>query len=93
MNCWKCGATLDLTRDGRIGFRTECDRCGSGLHCCVNCQYYKPGMPNDCLVLGTEFIADRERNNFCEEFKAKGTGPEKKVDPKDVLKRLFGDEA
>lgn len=27
-----------------------------------------PGKPNDCLVPGTEFIADREAMNFCEEF-------------------------
>jgi|GEM_PF-5808468 len=33
---------------------------------------YCPGKPNDRLVPGTEYIADREANNFCEDFSALG---------------------
>jgi hypothetical protein len=49
-------------------------------------------MPNDCLVPNTDFVADRTTNNFCEEFKALGQIHEKKIDAKDIAKKLFGDE-
>lgn len=67
VNCWKCGA-LSSDAERKLSFRAVCESCGSGLHCCRNCKYYAPGRPNDCAVPGTEFIADREANNFCEEF-------------------------
>lgn len=69
-----------------------CDKCSAWLHCCKNCTHYKPGLPNDCDVPGTDYIADREKMNFCEEFHLLGKAPEKKADPKDVMRRLFGDE-
>jgi hypothetical protein len=90
MNCWNCGAPLNLT--GKIPFREECGVCHAALHCCRNCVHYKPGLPNDCMVLNTDFITDRTAINFCEEFKILGKSPEKKVNPKDVSKKLFGDE-
>lgn len=52
---------------------------------------YKPGLPNDCVVKNTDFIADRVANNFCEEFKILRKSPEKGVDPKNIAKRLFGE--
>lgn len=74
MNCWKCGVQLQ-NLDRKISFRAECDQCGAALHCCKNCKYYAPGRPNDCAVPGTDFIADREANNFCEEFCLLGKPP------------------
>lgn len=90
MNCWKCGTQLP-DPSGKLSFRAECDKCSAWLHCCKNCKNYKPGLPNDCMIPGTDPISDREASNFCEEFQLRGTGPEKKADPKDVLKRLFGE--
>lgn len=48
-------------------------------------------MTNDCLIPGTEYIADREALNYCEEFKLLGKPPAKKEDPSNVSKRLFKD--
>jgi hypothetical protein len=90
MNCWNCGAPLNLT--GKITFRATCDVCHAALHCCRNCVYYKPGLPNDCMVPNTDYIADRTAINFCEEFKILGKAPEKKANPKDAAKKLFGDD-
>lgn len=53
---------------GKISFRAECDSCGTSLHSCVHCKYYKIGLPNDCQVPGTERVVDKEAANFCEEF-------------------------
>lgn len=91
MLCWSCGHAMPDPQFGKLSFRAVCDKCGMGLHCCLNCKYYAPGRPNDCAVPGTDFIADRAANNFCEEFSILGKGPVPK-DP-NVKKRfddLFG---
>jgi hypothetical protein len=90
MKCWKCSASLEDPDWGKVLFREECSKCGAALHCCKNCQYYKPGVPNDCAVPGTDFIADREAINFCEEFKLRSQKKEQFIDPATVEKRLFG---
>ena len=84
MNCWKCGRLIS-EMPIKIGFRAVCQHCGNDLHVCVNCRYYSPGKPNDCAVPGTEWIRDREANNFCEEFRPKVDS----VSNKDQLKKGF----
>jgi hypothetical protein len=94
MKCWKCGHEMADPPYGKVPFREECDKCGSSLHCCVNCAFYKPGQPNDCLVPNTDFIADRQKGNFCEEFKLKSQHEAKDTpqkDPKEAFRRLFGE--
>lgn len=91
MKCWNCG--FDLNPTEKIPFRALCDQCSFYLHCCKNCRNYKPGLPNDCAVPGTEYIADRTANNFCEDFEPLGEGPSHpKISSQDVEKKLFGDE-
>lgn len=69
MKCWHCGTDLPDPPMGKLSFREACDKCNAALHCCKNCRYYKPGLPNDCVVPGTEWVANREAINFCEDFK------------------------
>ncbi|MBA3720928.1 MAG: hypothetical protein H0W88_00835 [Parachlamydiaceae bacterium] len=88
MNCWKCGTVLSEKAYGKISFRATCEECDTDLHCCKNCNYYKPGLPNDCAIPGTDYVADRFKNNFCEEFSIIGTGPS--LENKD-LKNRFDD--
>ncbi len=66
MNCWHCGRTID-TRE-RIGIREICPRCGRGLHCCRNCEFYDPTAHNQCRETMAELVADKERPNFCDYF-------------------------
>jgi hypothetical protein len=91
MKCWRCGTDLSDPPQQKLSFREMCSKCNAWLHCCRNCKNYKPGLPNDCAIPGTEYIADREKINFCEEFVLLGTGPQKFADPNDVAKRLFKD--
>lgn len=91
MKCWHCGCDLTDSSD-KLSFRAICDKCGASLHCCRNCVYYKPGLPNDCAVPNTDFVADRMASNFCEEFKLLGKGPQTKVDPGEASRRLFGED-
>lgn len=78
MHCWSCGYEMLDPPHGKLSFRAVCDKCGMSLHCCVNCKYYKPGLPNDCAVPGTEFIRDREANNLCDEYSLLGQPPKPK---------------
>lgn len=84
ISCWKCGKGVDE----KITFRSFCEACQSDLHCCKNCTFYKPGQPNDCMIPGTDFIRDREKANFCEEFRLLG---KKAPDAKNDAKKRFDD--
>lgn len=91
MKCWKCGSELADPPLGKLSFRAICNHCSAWLHCCKNCKNYKPGLPNDCMIRGTEYIADREASNFCEEFQLLGKSPKLFSDPKHAAKKLFKD--
>lgn len=93
MICWNCGANLPDPSWGKISFRERCEKCDAALHCCVNCKFYKPGLPNDCAVPGTDYIADRKATNFCEEFSLLGKGPKPKDNSgKQKFNTLFSDD-
>lgn len=87
--CWECGKPVDNT----IQFKTICESCFTYLHCCKGCRFYQQGKPNDCLIPGTEQIADREANNYCDDFKPI-TSFQKRCKPNidEISKRLFKDE-
>lgn len=89
MNCWKCGHSLSTFSNGKIPFRAVCDNCHFGLHCCQNCKHYRPGLPNDCAIPGTDPISDRTANNFCEEFN--GMDKPFSKEPKKDYKKGFDD--
>ncbi len=67
MPCWKCGEEMP-DFGGHIPFKATCERCHTWLHSCLNCRTTVLVKPNDCLIPGTELIADREKFNLCEEF-------------------------
>ncbi|MCB1113396.1 MAG: hypothetical protein KDK62_01420 [Chlamydiia bacterium] len=89
--CWHCGEALPNFTFGKVGFRETCEKCGYDLHVCKGCQYFSPGKPNDCSVPGTEFVADREKRNLCEDFKLSGKPPQKGPSKEEIEKRLFGE--
>lgn len=86
--CWKCEKEVDLP----IHFKATCDHCFAYLHACKGCRFYQLGKPNDCLIPGTEQIADREANNYCDDFKPILEKKKKGPTVDDVTKRLFGDD-
>lgn len=87
MHCNKC-KKLAVEKGVKVGFREECPFCGADLHTCSHCRYYSLGKPNDCLVPGTDYVRDREANNFCEDFKPKQVTPEPQ-NPKKSAKHKF----
>lgn len=64
--CHHCHA--DIGRSQSVGRRDTCLKCGSDLHCCLNCRFYAPGHHNDCLESQAERQVDKAAGNFCEYF-------------------------
>lgn len=89
MKCPSCGKSF--IEKNKIGFRDLCDHCNCYLHSCVNCIFYKKGLPNDCEVPETEFIRDRENFNYCEEFKLKVFEKKREKDLDKVSEEIFGE--
>ncbi|KAF3362631.1 Uncharacterized protein PHSC3_000870 [Chlamydiales bacterium STE3] len=89
--CWHCAEEIqDLPK--QIPFRLTCPHCDTYLHCCSNCSHYQPGRSNDCKIPGTDWVADRQGINFCEDFVLLGkASPPKKSHLDNVSKRLFGE--
>ena len=91
MYCFKCKEIQDTKN--KVGFRATCLTCGSDLHVCKNCKYYQRGKPSDCIVPNVEPVLDKEKQNFCEDFKP---SDQKKDDIKssaqDAEKKLFKDQ-
>ncbi len=67
--CWKCKSEV---KGFEIVTRSDvCPDCGKDLHSCRNCQFYSPGSHYDCYESVEELVVDKERSNFCENFKLK----------------------
>jgi hypothetical protein len=63
--CYRCGTEVSLDK---VGVREVCEKCRAYLHCCRNCEFYEPGVHNDCREPGAELVADKEQGNFCDFF-------------------------
>jgi hypothetical protein len=66
MDCHRCGTRFD---GDRVPVRAVCPRCSAFLHCCRNCDFYAPGLANDCREPRAERVADKEQGNFCDWFR------------------------
>lgn len=88
MICHQCRTEIKIERF--VGRTDECHRCGSDLHCCLNCDNYDPTMSNRCREPNAEWIPDREKANFCDFFTpSRAQGTPKSASSKDEAKRAF----
>lgn len=91
MRCWNCQKELEDPFH-KLSFKATCDFCQAWLHCCQNCRFYQVGQPNDCLIPGTEQIADRQTANYCEEFSLrKSEQAPSQASAEEIERRLFGE--
>lgn len=89
MHCYKCEEKIE---EEKIGFRATCPKCGYDLHICKNCRFYQEGKPRDCNIPNIEPVIDKEKYNFCEEFRPKNNFEKnKKKSISDISKQLFKD--
>jgi hypothetical protein len=65
--CFKCGQEIDFDRI-KMARTDTCPHCNWDLHACKNCEYWDPGYHNQCRERIAEYIADRERINYCTHF-------------------------
>ncbi len=71
--CHGCGAQIESSE--KILRTDECLRCGRDLRCCRNCRHYHRSAHNQCLEPVAEWVADKEKANFCDYFSFAETGP------------------
>ncbi len=57
-----------------IGRKDECQFCKADLHVCKNCDLYDPKVYNECEEPQADVQRDRERSNFCDYYRPKGSG-------------------
>jgi len=103
--CYNCG--WEWRKPQTPAFREMCPRCDAFLHCCKNCSLYDETAPHGCKSPTVEPVADKERGNFCGEFrfiqtqtapsenKSKSFEPtekEEKLDPREKWRRLFKED-
>ena len=79
--------------EGKLPFKATCKYCDEYLHSCKNCKYHQLGKPNDCYIIDIEKVIDKEKYNFCEDFKEKDFFEETKNSlTEDIEKKLFKGE-
>ena len=66
--CWSCRQATAM--QDTVKRSDECPHCRSDMHSCKNCQHYAPGAHNDCRETIAEYVADKERGNFCGMYQA-----------------------
>ena len=91
--CYKCGKEW-VSDKKQPSFKEFCDDCSAYLHCCLNCRFYDKHAHNHCRIPTTEWVADREGPNFCEDLEfadaaVESAGNEEKRNALDAFDALF----
>jgi predicted RNA-binding Zn-ribbon protein involved in translation (DUF1610 family) len=86
-NCHKCDEPIV---EGYSSIRDVCPKCGSDLHVCKNCVFFDPMSYNECREPQSEWVGDKEKNNFCDyyRFKVEKRGGNSKGDVDEAKQRL-----
>jgi hypothetical protein len=72
-SCHACGTEFQGAE--KVLRTEECAGCGRDLRCCRNCRHFQPGAHNQCLEVVAEWVADKERANFCDYFSFADSSP------------------
>jgi len=89
-SCWSCGQVTEM--EDKVRRNDECIHCSTDMHSCKNCQYHDPGSHNECTETISEYVADKERANFCgmyRAFQGERAPTEDITDAKAKLEALF----
>jgi hypothetical protein len=68
MICHHCHRETNLIEP--IGRRDECPHCRFDAHVCKNCEFYDVKVYNECRETKAERVLEKEKANFCDEFKS-----------------------
>lgn len=66
--CYRCQNSWEFTPP--LARSETCSQCNWDSRCCKNCSFYDRGAYRECREPQAEFVADKEKNNFCSYFNA-----------------------
>jgi phage FluMu protein Com len=52
--------------DGKMPFRTECERCSADLHVCLTCRFYDRYAENQCRETIADPVSNKDKRNLCD---------------------------
>ena len=97
IRCWKCSSEikkllLPFSRN------EECNSCNADLHVCRACKNYAVDAADACTEERAEFVAEKDRANFCDYFDPHATVFRKQdasnaLRARSELAELFGEES
>ena len=64
LRCWRCGQALD-DEPLPLARAAACGQCGADLHVCRMCEFFDPGVANECREPVAERVVNKVRANFC----------------------------
>jgi hypothetical protein len=90
--CHHCGTALEFVE--KVFRNDTCKKCGSDVHCCLNCSEYEEAAHNQCREPQAERVMVKDRRNFCEYFNlregpASSTAADKAAAARRKLEDLF----
>mgnify|MGYP003665563934 CR=1 FL=1 len=92
--CYKCNSETEIMTDSKVHRSEECPKCFASLHSCMMCFFYDKTAYNECREPMANRILEKEKANFCEFYKLKGSAAEgdKKENLMDAANALFKDK-
>lgn len=89
--CVVCGTAVD--DEFPISRLAHCPKCMADLHACRQCFWYDVHVAKQCREPMVEWIADKEKTNFCDYYKlnkkTKVVADTTADAAKEALKKLF----
>ena len=89
--CHACGEKWDGFPGTQPGREESCLKCGADLHCCLNCRLYDPALSRQCMGRTVEFVRDKDKKNFCDEFEFVQDKPGGGSTPQGNLEKKWND--
>ncbi|HOJ67796.1 MAG TPA: hypothetical protein PK379_00035 [Candidatus Hydrogenedentes bacterium] len=86
--CHHCGAPWPGDKP-RPAFRDTCPQCGAYWHCCLNCRFHDPSAHNQCRIPTTEWVGDRRKFNYCDDFAFRTVPPENPEKSGEARRKAF----
>ncbi len=89
--CVICGTSVDDKFP--VSRLAHCLRCTADLHACRQCFWYDARVAKQCREPMAEWMADKEKSNFCDYYKlndkTRVVADTKADEAKEALKKLF----
>lgn len=89
--CVVCGTAVDDAFP--VSRQAHCQKCKADLHACRQCLWYDTHAAKQCREPMAEWIADKEKANFCDYYKLNAktevVADTKADSAKEALRKLF----